>query len=530
MIGLNQARATILATTQRGIRSAILPLSRRYHADRILNLRRLEDHFATDTFFADTLSKTQSKCAQVFSTKAGFTAVYPMRNASGAAIAQALSDFIHAYGIPARLTFDGASAQVGPNTPFMKLIRKHGINYHVSEPRRPNQNPAESAIRELKRKWYRLMARRKVHPRLWDHAVQWLSEIGNVTVSTSRYANGRTSLEMITGETPDITEHLDFSFYDWVTYLDNAGLGEARLGQWIGVSHRIGPLMSYWILTDTGEQVSRTTVQRVTTLELATDAMKEKTTKFDQNIEDILHIQAQHVPIPQEVDPWMRLTQEEDAEMTAYLTRRDSGWLKDQDLADDQGQPTGDLADNYINMEISLPRGADGEQHLARVKRRAVDQDGRPIGVAADNPMLDTRKYVVQYLDGTVETLTANTIATNLFAQIDQDGHRQLLIDDIIDHKSDDTAIPKTEGTFLTAAGTQRRKRTTRGWYFCIQWTDGSTDWVPLKDVKDSFPVQVAEYIIANKLVDEPAFAWWVPYTMTKRRRILSKLQSKYWQ
>ena len=203
MIGLNQVRATILATTQRGIRSAILPLSRRYRADRILNLRRLEDHFATDTFFADTLSKTQSKCAQVFSTKAGFTAVYPMRNASGAAIAQALSDFIHAYGIPARLTFDGASAQVGPNTPFMKLIRKHGINYHVSEPRRPNQNPAESAIRELKRKWYRLMARRKVHPRLWDHAVQWLSEIGNVTVSTSRYANGRTSLEMITGETPD---------------------------------------------------------------------------------------------------------------------------------------------------------------------------------------------------------------------------------------------------------------------------------------------------------------------------------------
>ena len=117
----------------------------------------------------------------------------------------------------------------------------------------------------------RLMTRKRVHPRLWDHAIQWISEIGNVTVSTSRYAKGRASLEMITGETPDITEHLDFGFYDWVTYLDNAGLGEARIGRWLGVSHRIGPLMSFWILTPTGEQVSRTTVQRITNLELSTD-------------------------------------------------------------------------------------------------------------------------------------------------------------------------------------------------------------------------------------------------------------------
>ena len=78
-----------------------------------------------------------------------------MRDATGASIAQTLSDFtIHDYSILMRLTFDGAAAQVGHNTPFMKLIRKYDIKYHVSEPRRPNQNPAESSIRELKRKWY----------------------------------------------------------------------------------------------------------------------------------------------------------------------------------------------------------------------------------------------------------------------------------------------------------------------------------------------------------------------------------------
>ena len=245
---------------------------------------------------------------------------------------------------------------------------------------------------------------------------------------------------------------------------------------------------------------------------------------------ELLRTQTQAVTIPSDVDPWLRLTQENDAEMNAYLEGRDSGWLKDQDLNTEPGQPTGDLTDNYVNMEIALPRSEDGQLHAAHVKRRAIDQDGRPIGVANDNPMLDTRRYVVQYLDGTTETLTANTIATNLFAQVDQEGRRQLLIDDIIDHKTDETAISLSEGTFLTASGTRRQKRTTRGWSFCVQWTDRSTDWIPLKDLNNSYPVQVTEYAIANKLQDQPAFAWWVPYTMNKRKQIIGKLQSKYWQ
>jgi hypothetical protein len=37
------------------------------------------------------------------------------------------------------------------------------------------------------------------------------------------------------------------------------------------------------------------------------------------------------------------------------------------------------------------------------------------------------------------------------------------------------------------------------------------TDWLPLKDLKESYPVQVAEYAVANKFAKQPAFAWWVP-------------------
>ena len=58
LIGRQQAQQTIHVTTQRGIRSAILPLSRRYRADRFYQRKRLDGHFYTDTYY--TRSKKSS--------------------------------------------------------------------------------------------------------------------------------------------------------------------------------------------------------------------------------------------------------------------------------------------------------------------------------------------------------------------------------------------------------------------------------------------------------------------------------------
>ena len=61
-----------------------------------------------------------------------------------------------------------------------------------------------------------------------------------------------------------------------------------------------------------------------------------------------------------------------------------------------------------------------------------------------------------------------------------------------------------------------------KGWKLLVQWKDGSTTWGPLKDHKESDPVRVAEYAIANKIAEEPAFAWWVLHTLGKRDRIIT--------
>ena len=55
-IGPKRAEATLKATTQRGTRSAIMPISRRYRADRMFQVKRLNGKFATDTLFSDEIS------------------------------------------------------------------------------------------------------------------------------------------------------------------------------------------------------------------------------------------------------------------------------------------------------------------------------------------------------------------------------------------------------------------------------------------------------------------------------------------
>ena len=64
-----------------------------------------------------------------------------------------------------------------------------------------------------------------------------------------------------------------------------------------------------------------------------------------------------------------------------------------------------------------------------------------------------------------------------------------------------------------SANGTARPKVTTRGWELLVQWKDGSVSWEKLKDLKESNPVEVAEYAVANRIVEEPAFTWLVPHT-----------------
>jgi hypothetical protein len=161
--------------------------------------------------------------------------------------------------------------------------------------------------------------------------------------------------------------------------------------------------------------------------------------------------------------------------------------------------------------------------------RQNTDFDGKPIGVANSNPLLDTREYICEYPDGTLDTYHANTIAENLWSQCDSEGNEFMLYKEIIDHRKNDKAMSHDDG-FIVENGVSKPKNTTAGWEILVEFTNGEIQWLPLKVVKESNPIELADYAVNNKIENEPAFKWCVPYTLRKRERIIKKVKAKYWR
>ena len=201
--------------------------------------------------------------------------------------------------------------------------------------------------------------------------------------------------------------------------------------------------------------------------------------------------------------------------------------IKNDEYRDDDP----DSYDNLVGATFLLDplKSPENVATKATVIRRKTDHLGVPLGKAHANPLLDTREYEVQLEDGTYDSYFANTIAENLYAQCDAEGREFNTVKDIIGHKTNGHALNKANGSYMVG-GHQRPKKTTAGWNINVEFTDGETSWLPLHLVKESNPIELAEYAILNRIDDEPAFKWWVPLVIRKRSRMINKVKKKYWQ
>jgi len=68
------------------------------------------------------------------------------------------------------------------------------------------------------------------------------------------------------------------------------------------------------------------------------------------------------------------------------------------------------------------------------------------------------------------------------------------MLKEISDRRKDNTALNVADGSYRTRAGNPVPRRTTRGWKLMLEWIDGSMDWVRLAEVKEAYPLQLAEY------------------------------------
>jgi hypothetical protein len=74
-------------------------------------------------------------------------------------------------------------------------------------------------------------------------------------------------------------------------------------------------------------------------------------------------------------------------------------------------------------------------------------------------------------------------------------------------------AVPIKDKYLTTRADQRRWRKTIQGWSLLVNWKDGTESWVKQAELKDSYPIELAEFTKALGKADEPIFAWWAPHT-----------------
>jgi len=112
--------------------------------------------------------------------------------------------------------------------------------------------------------------------KLWDFCANYVSHLCNQLVRPLTDLNGRTPYKKITGNTPDISELLEFEWYQPIWYYEPSEFPHQNklLGRWIGIAHRIGQALCVWILPLSGVPIARTTIQAISKEDLLTDIIK----------------------------------------------------------------------------------------------------------------------------------------------------------------------------------------------------------------------------------------------------------------
>ena len=115
-----------------------------------------------------------------------------------------------------------------------------------------------------------------------------------------------------------------------------------------------------------------------------------------------------------------------------------------------------------------------------------------------------------------------------MYSQVYSNGHHTLLLKEITDHRKSATDVPIDEKFVVSKTGRESLRKTTKIWYLLCLWKDGSITWAPLKDLKESNPVDIAEYVVGNRIYEEAAFSWWLPYTLKNQYHIIAKVKVRF--
>ena len=226
------------------------------------NVPRRHEPVASDTVYAEVpaIGTGGQTMAQMFIGRNSLVSdAHGMANERE--FVNTLLDTIRERGAMDKLITDSATVEISKQV--IDVCRALLIQQHQTEPNYQHQDFAEHRYRHIKGNlnWY--MNYRAVPPEAWLLCLKWICAVMNMTAEKS--LGWRTPLEVLTGQTTDISIALCFLFWDVVyvsRYKDSQYSGqpgseqssEVR-GRFVGFADHVGHALTFLVLTDDTKKI-----------------------------------------------------------------------------------------------------------------------------------------------------------------------------------------------------------------------------------------------------------------------------------
>ena len=322
-----------------------------------------------------------------------------------------------------------------------RFCNQAGTTLRVLEEHTQWANRAELYIGFLKEAIRKDLKRSNCPMVLWDYCAQRRALIHNLIPRNLFQLEKCSPYQMQFGIQGDISNLCQFDWYDWCYYREEGTNifphQKELLGRVLGPSKNEGNEMAQNVLNFKGNVVPRRSVRRLLPSEWESDSEKGKRDNFTSNITkrlgDSLCIPSTSDK-PESMDPLDYDPRECDED-------KPIGWIDGDpiDPTDNKAVYEHSLSDILVGAEVLLPQGE--SMKAALVKGRHTDDNGNVVGTFDNNPLLNSLIYDVEFPDGSIREYAANVIAENMYSSLDENGFSKLILDCILEHSKDDSAI-----------------------------------------------------------------------------------------
>ena len=366
------------------------------------------------------------------------------------------------------------------------LLRSLFIKQHESEPYHQHQNKAEQRYGVEKRYINTLMNLTGAPAHCWLLCMLYVCHLLNATASPA--LGGLTPLQALTGQVPDISHFLHFSFWEPIYYKVDESEPDHRFpsqsnekrGHWVGFADNKGDHLTWKILTDDTSTIIIRSVVR-------------SATKTSPNLR---------------LDPPQGEDQPQDLTSDVFVYGRPN-----PDGSDTTPPMSIINFDDLLGRTFLVPMDENGERKRATISEHVKDlyqqqvsrKDQLRFKLKIDGDQLDdliSYNQLMEYLEDKTDTGPL------------EDGLYRFKC--IKDHKGPYTSSdPEYNGS---------------SYNLLIEWETGEQTWEPLSNIIASDPYTCAVYAKEHDLLNTPGWKLLKRHARTARRLIRTLKKSKYRQ